>query len=85
MHTHKTYHVRAHLEKVQGVVVRFEFEALNLECGSLISEKVWKQCLLFGCCVRTGGMECRSTKPANEGQLCIKGRWFQPSLLHFAF
>ena len=82
IHAHKTYHVCAHIEEIQGIIISLDFWACNLECGIMTPEKAQK-CLLFSWCARPGRLQWGSNKPASEGQISIKGRWFQPRFASF--
>ena len=82
IHTHKTYRVCAHIEEIQGIIISLDFWACNLECGIMTPEKAQK-CLLFSWCARPGRLQWGSNKPAGEGQISIKGRWFQPRFASF--
>ena len=82
IHAHKTYHVCAHIEEIQGIIISLDFWAWNLECGIMTLEKAQK-CLLFSWCARPGRLQWGSNKPASEGQISIKGRWFQPRFASF--
>ena len=69
IHAHKTYHVCAHIEEIQGIIISLDFWACNLECGIMTPEKAQK-CLLFSWCARPGRMQWGSTK-------CCHFLWFE--------